>query len=97
MQAAGNLVSSAAELAARMQDGQAYLDRRTADLGVNADREAASIVMNGAGTILFKGNDDLGTEAIRKLKVKDFPVIVVIDSQGNDLYETAIAEYRREV
>ena len=41
--------------------------------------------------------EDLGTEAIRKLEVKDFPVIVVIDSQGNDLYETAIAEYRREV
>ncbi len=30
--------------------------------------------------------DDLGTEAIRKLWVEDFPVIVVIDSLGNDLY-----------
>ncbi|MCK8825344.1 Fe-S-containing hydro-lyase [Fuchsiella alkaliacetigena] len=29
---------------------------------------------------------DLGTEAIRKLKVEDFPLIVVIDSQGNNLY-----------
>lgn len=37
--------------------------------------------------------DDLGTEAIRKLKVENFPVIVVIDSQGQDLYETAIKDY----
>ena len=40
--------------------------------------------------------DDLGTEAIRKLEVKDFPVIVVMDSAGNDLYETAAAKYCRE-
>lgn len=37
--------------------------------------------------------EDLGAEAIRKLEVKDFPVIVVIDSEGNNLYETAIKEY----
>ena len=37
--------------------------------------------------------EDLGTEAIRKLEVEDFPVIVVIDSQGNNLYETAVKEY----
>ena len=35
-------------------------------------------------------------EAIRKLEVKDFPVIVVIDPEGNNLYETAIAAYREE-
>ena len=33
-------------------------------------------------------DDDLGTEAIRKLEVENFPVIVVIDSEGNNLYET---------
>ena len=37
--------------------------------------------------------DDLGTEAIRKLQVENFPVIVVIDSEGNNLYESAIKEY----
>lgn len=37
--------------------------------------------------------DDLGTEAIRKLEVEDFPVIVVIDSAGQNLYETAVREY----
>ena len=40
--------------------------------------------------------DDLGTEAIRKLTVKDFPAIVVIDSEGNNLYETAAEAYREE-
>lgn len=37
--------------------------------------------------------DDLGTEAIRKLTVENFPAIVVIDSEGQDLYETAVKEY----
>ena len=40
--------------------------------------------------------EDLGAEAIRKLQVKDFPVIVVIDKDGNNLYETAIKEYCEE-
>lgn len=50
--------------------------------------------VGGAGALLSKcitssevvAYDDLGTEAIRKLEVKDFPVIVVIDSEGKDLY-----------
>lgn len=37
--------------------------------------------------------DDLGTEAVRKLEVENFPVIVVIDSTVQDLYESAIREY----
>lgn len=57
--------------------------------------------VGGAGALLSKSikrseviaYDDLGAEAIRKLEVEDFPVIVVIDSKGNDLYETAIEEY----
>ena len=57
--------------------------------------------VGGAGALLSKSilssevlaYGDLGTEAIRRLEVKDFPVIVVIDSKGNDLYETAIKEY----
>ena len=60
--------------------------------------------VGGAGALLSKSivsseviaYDDLGTEAIRKLSVKDFPVIVVIDSEGNNLYETAIKEYAVE-
>lgn len=60
--------------------------------------------VGGAGALLSKSiisseviaYDDLGTEAIRKLTVKDFPVIVVIDSKGNDLYEVAIKDYKKE-
>lgn len=37
--------------------------------------------------------DDLGTEAIRRLIVEDFPAIVVIDAEGQDLYETAVQEF----
>ena len=36
---------------------------------------------------------DLGAEAIRRLEVEDFPAIVIIDSQGNNLYETGRAAY----
>ena len=60
--------------------------------------------VGGAGAILSKcikkstviAYDDLGTEAIRELEVENFPVVVVIDSEGNNLYETAIKEYRKE-
>ncbi len=57
--------------------------------------------VGGAGALLSRSivsseviaYEDLGTEAIRKLEVKDFPVIVVMDAEGNNLYETAIQEY----
>lgn len=37
--------------------------------------------------------EDLGSEAIRKLEVEDLPVVVVIDSEGNNLYEIGQQEY----
>lgn len=37
--------------------------------------------------------DDLGAEAIRRLEVENFPVIVIIDAEGNNLYETGRAAY----
>jgi fumarate hydratase subunit beta len=39
--------------------------------------------------------EDLGPEAVRKLKVVDFPAVVVIDSEGNNLYETERKKYKR--
>ena len=59
--------------------------------------------VGGAGALLSKCitqseivcYGDLGAEAIRKITVKDFPVIVVADCHGNNLYETAIEEYRK--
>ena len=58
--------------------------------------------VGGAGALLSKCikssevicYDDLGAEAIRKIYVEDFPVIVVIDSEGNNLYETSIKEFK---
>ncbi len=40
--------------------------------------------------------EDLGTEAIRKMEVKDFPAIVVNDIYGNDLYKEGIKAYQEE-
>lgn len=61
--------------------------------------------VGGAGALLAQriiksevvAYDDLGTEAIRKLEVKDFPVIVVIDSDGNNLYEIAQKKYEKKI
>lgn len=57
--------------------------------------------VGGAGALLSRSikkseviaYEDLGTEAIRRLEVENFPVIVVIDPEGNNLYETAGAAY----
>jgi len=57
--------------------------------------------IGGCGALLSKcikkaeviAYDDLGAEAIRRLEVEDFPAIVIIDSEGNNLYETGRAAY----
>ena len=57
--------------------------------------------VGGAGALLAQcikkseviAYDDLGPEAIRRLTVENFPAIVVIDSEGNDLYQTAPDAY----
>lgn len=58
--------------------------------------------VGGAGALISKciqsaeviAYEDLGTEAIRKLEVKDLPVIVILDAHGNNLYETVAVEYQ---
>ena len=60
--------------------------------------------VGGAGAILSKcikfseviAYEDLGPEAIHKLTVENFPVIVVIDSCGNNLYETAVDNFKKD-
>jgi fumarate hydratase subunit beta len=60
--------------------------------------------VGGAGALLSKciksseiiAYEDLGPEAIRKLTVEKFPVIVVIDSYGNNLYETAVENFKKD-
>ena len=57
--------------------------------------------IGGCGALLSKcikkaeviAYEDLGAEAIRRLEVEDFPVIVIIDSEGNNLYETGRTSY----
>jgi fumarate hydratase subunit beta len=40
--------------------------------------------------------EDLGPEAVRELKVEDFPAIVINDMYGGDLYEQGVAQYRKD-
>lgn len=57
--------------------------------------------VGGAGALLSKciksseviAYDDLGTEAVRKLEIENFPAIVVVDCEGNNLYETAVEDF----
>ena len=57
--------------------------------------------IGGAGALLAKciksaeliAFEDLGAEALRKLYVEDMPLVVIIDSEGNDLYKLGRAEY----
>lgn len=60
--------------------------------------------VGGAGALLSKCitkseivcYEDLGAEAIRRIEVKNFPVIVVADCYGNNLYEQAVKQYEKE-
>ncbi len=57
--------------------------------------------IGGCGALLSKcikrseivAYPDLGAEAIRRLEIENFPAIVVIDSEGNNLYETGRRDY----
>jgi len=59
--------------------------------------------VGGAGALISRcithseiiAYEDLGPEAIRKMEVKDLPVIVVNDTSGNDLYQEGVKKYRR--
>ena len=62
------------------------------------------VAIGGAGALLAKcikkaeliAYEDLGAEALRKLYVEDMPLVVIIDSEGNNLYEEGRAEYLAE-
>ena len=71
---------------------------------VNAMKEHGAVyfgAIGGCGALLSRcikkaeviAYDDLGAEAIRSLEVEDFPAIVIIDSLGNNLYQTGREEY----
>jgi fumarate hydratase subunit beta len=58
----------------------------------------------GAGALIAKSikkaeivaYEDLGPEAIRRLEVEDFPVVVINDIKGNDLYVEGAKKYRKD-
>ena len=71
---------------------------------VDAMKEHGAVyfgAIGGCGALLSKcvkkaeviAYDDLGAEAIRRMEVEDFPAVVIIDSLGNNLYQTGRADY----
>ncbi len=90
-------------LIARGQTGMIGKGRRGAEV-VAAMKEHGAVyfgAIGGCGALLSKcirkseviAYDDLGAEAIRRMEVEEFPVTVIIDSLGNNLYETGRAAY----
>ena len=55
---------------------------------------AAALISRRIESIEVIAFSDLGAEAVHRFVVKDFPVLVLIDSDGNNLYETGPAQYR---
>ena len=75
---------------------------------INAMTEHGAVyfgAIGGCGALLSKcikkaeivAYEDLGAEAIRRLEVEDFPVTVIIDSLGNNLYEKGREDYLKAV
>ena len=55
---------------------------------------AAALIADTVVSSEIIAYEDLGTEALRRLIVKDFPCIVVIDCEGHDLYKSEKEKYR---
>lgn len=72
--------------------------------GIQRNGAVYFAAVGGAGALLSKcitkseviAYNDLGTEAVRRLTVENFPAIVVIDSEGNNLYETAVKNFKEQ-
>lgn len=56
---------------------------------------AAALIARSVKKAEVVAYEDLGTEAIRRLQVEDFPVIVAQDAHGGDLYQEGMEKYRR--
>lgn len=57
---------------------------------------AAAVIADSVTEAEVIAYPDLGTEAVRRLEVDQFPCIVAIDARGNNLYETGVEKYREE-
>ena len=89
------------------QTGMIGKGKRGAEV-VDAMKEHGAVyfgAIGGAGALLSKcikkaeviAYDDLGAEAIRRLEVEDFPVVVIIDSEGNNLYQKGREDYLNSI
>lgn len=56
---------------------------------------AAALIAKSIKEVEVITYEDLGAEAIHRFYVEDFPAIVVIDSEGNNLYETEPPKYKK--
>ncbi len=94
-------------LIAKGQTGMIGKGKRGKEV-IDAMKEHGAVyfgAIGGCGALLGKcikkceiiAYDDLGAEAIRRLEVEDFPVVVIIDSEGNNLYETGRKAYLESV
>ena len=62
---------------------------------IEAMKRNGAVYFAAVGEADVVAYDDLGTEAIRKLEIENLPVIVVIDKDGNNLYETAKEKWKK--
>lgn len=94
-------------LIARGQTGMIGKGKRGPEV-ISAMKEHGAVyfgAIGGCGALLSKciksaeivAYEDLGAEAIRRLEVVDFPAIVIIDSNGNNLYESGREEYLKSL
>src|SRR5690606_11551256 len=58
---------------------------------------AAALIAQHIKEVEVVAYPDLGPEAVHRMVVEDFPVIVAIDAQGNNLYEQGVAKYRQAI
>ena len=73
--------------------------------GARSEEVVEGIKRNKAGALISKciisseivAYEDLGAEAIRRIEVKDMPLTVIIDSEGNNLYEIGQAQYLKSI
>lgn len=75
---------------------QAVIDamRETGAVYFGATGGAAALIAKSIRKAEVVCYEDLGAEAIHRFTVEDFPAVVLIDSQGNNLYKTGPAQYR---
>jgi fumarate hydratase subunit beta len=57
---------------------------------------AAALIADTIKKVDIVAYPELGPEAIRRMEVENYPCIVAIDSEGNDLYEMGVKQYRVE-